>query len=204
MKKIIYFLLVFQTFLQTGFAQFETIGSEEFGRIFDLTYDANVENKVYALTMGNHIISSDDNGLSWEILYALPNGSVENLKYLESLNALAFQSKFTAQAQVFIFDLATSSISKIYTLPPQDAESEWVSDYSIWGQDSNYISAIQNFTIGLSNYAKVQYSEDGGENWNEVYYTVDNRSEEHTSELQSRENLVCRLLLEKKQSTPSP
>src|SRR5436309_8248860 len=27
-----------------------------------------------------------------------------------------------------------------------------------------------------------------------------NRSEEHTSELQSRENLVCRLLLEKKKS----
>src|SRR5207302_5859576 len=28
-----------------------------------------------------------------------------------------------------------------------------------------------------------------------------NRSEEHTSELQSRENLVCRLLLEKRKST---
>src|SRR5690606_41263054 len=28
------------------------------------------------------------------------------------------------------------------------------------------------------------------------------RSEEHTSELQSRENLVCRLLLEKKKRTP--
>src|SRR5690606_41091450 len=28
------------------------------------------------------------------------------------------------------------------------------------------------------------------------------RSEEHTSELQSRENLVCRLLLEKKNYTP--
>src|SRR5690606_41971276 len=28
--------------------------------------------------------------------------------------------------------------------------------------------------------------------------TLDTRSEEHTSELQSRENLVCRLLLEKK------
>src|SRR5690606_27339168 len=28
--------------------------------------------------------------------------------------------------------------------------------------------------------------------------SIDNRSEEHTSELQSRENLVCRLLLEKK------
>src|SRR5690606_41017274 len=30
------------------------------------------------------------------------------------------------------------------------------------------------------------------------------RSEEHTSELQSRENLVCRLLLEKKKSTSTP
>src|SRR5690606_39560605 len=29
-----------------------------------------------------------------------------------------------------------------------------------------------------------------------------NRSEEHTSELQSREKLVCRLLLEKKNTTP--
>src|SRR5690606_40821145 len=30
------------------------------------------------------------------------------------------------------------------------------------------------------------------------------RSEEHTSELQSRENLVCRLLLEKKNHAPRP
>src|SRR5690606_41828784 len=29
---------------------------------------------------------------------------------------------------------------------------------------------------------------------------IDDRSEEHTSELQSRENLVCRLLLEKKKN----
>src|SRR5690606_40100291 len=32
----------------------------------------------------------------------------------------------------------------------------------------------------------------------------DVRSEEHTSELQSRENLVCRLLLEKKKPTQRP
>src|SRR5271165_7241580 len=30
------------------------------------------------------------------------------------------------------------------------------------------------------------------------------RSEEHTSELQSRENLVCRLMLEKKKQKPHP
>src|SRR5690606_39738063 len=32
----------------------------------------------------------------------------------------------------------------------------------------------------------------------DLYYRLSVRSEEHTSELQSRENLVCRLLLEKK------
>src|SRR2546427_9291683 len=33
---------------------------------------------------------------------------------------------------------------------------------------------------------------------------LDPRSEEHTSELQSQSNLVCRLLLEKKKNTRSP
>src|SRR2546427_5795726 len=33
------------------------------------------------------------------------------------------------------------------------------------------------------------------------FRTSDNRSEEHTSELQSQSNLVCRLLLEKKKKT---
>src|SRR5690606_39565006 len=33
-----------------------------------------------------------------------------------------------------------------------------------------------------------------------VLHMADERSEEHTSELQSRENLVCRLLLEKKKN----
>src|SRR3712207_7896225 len=33
-----------------------------------------------------------------------------------------------------------------------------------------------------------------------VYVAWDNRSEEHTSELQSRQYLVCRLLLEKKKT----
>src|SRR3989442_12050565 len=36
------------------------------------------------------------------------------------------------------------------------------------------------------------------------YFELDVRSEEHTSELQSRPHLVCRLLLEKKKTTHHP
>src|SRR5688572_31393696 len=44
----------------------------------------------------------------------------------------------------------------------------------------------------------------GGESWCDVILrlrsALDTRSEEHTSELQSQSNLVCRLLLEKKKN----
>src|SRR5690606_33149339 len=46
-----------------------------------------------------------------------------------------------------------------------------------------------NQTLAANNFrGRINYNNDFGKN----------RSEEHTSELQSRENLVCRLLLEKK------
>src|SRR2546421_999047 len=35
------------------------------------------------------------------------------------------------------------------------------------------------------------------------FYAAERRSEEHTSELQSRSDLVCRLLLEKKKNNPT-
>src|SRR5690606_41124999 len=38
------------------------------------------------------------------------------------------------------------------------------------------------------------------ENYSEAEQYITKRSEEHTSELQSRENIVCRLLLEKKKN----
>ena len=40
-----------------------------------------------------------------------------------------------------------------------------------------------------------------GQTTAEYFWTSEDRSEEHTSELQSRTNLVCRLLLEKKKKT---
>src|SRR2546430_13666202 len=43
---------------------------------------------------------------------------------------------------------------------------------------------------------------DGGEDL--TAHPLDQRSEEHTSELQSQSNLVCRLLLEKKKNAAAP
>src|SRR3712207_8610353 len=49
-------------------------------------------------------------------------------------------------------------------------------------------------------FASVQVREEGKKEWTCVKGNI-TRSEEHTSELQSRQYLVCRLLLEKKKKT---
>ena len=59
-------------------------------------------------------------------------------------------------------------------------------------QDCNDITTLkvaEDSTLKVSFYSDKDYS---------IITPEDNRSEEHTSELQSRTNLVCRLLLEKK------
>src|SRR5690606_42072955 len=53
------------------------------------------------------------------------------------------------------------------------------------------VNAVMHAGVGLEQYKQLPVLAIG-----EV--TANARSEEHTSELQSRENLVCRLLLEKK------
>src|SRR5690606_41234090 len=59
---------------------------------------------------------------------------------------------------------------------------------------------IEGLQSDVLNFGKLRasYAEVGqAGNYYDSFYSVP-RSEEHTSELQSRENLVCRLLLEKK------
>src|SRR5690606_40259478 len=55
----------------------------------------------------------------------------------------------------------------------------------------------------LSKWGVVEQKYDSSGDPMSLFSSVSARSEEHTSELQSRENLVCRLLLEKKNDTES-
>src|SRR5207249_10981362 len=101
-----------------------------------------------------------------------------------------------------LFVCNTPSTTYTYTLSLHDAlpiltsDSEWNGRYvlkSEWSPDSRFF-VFSTFSSG------------GHSGWNfrTFVYSVDAnkfvsvRSEEHTSELQSRFDLVCRLLLEKK------
>src|SRR5947209_17869026 len=88
---------------------------------------------------------------------------------------MLFQLLFTMFYFLFFFnDTATT---EIYTLSLHDALPIWLSQ--VYKKLQDYGEAIRNGQLAV---------EQG-------------RSEEHTSELQSRQYLVCRLLLEKKKKT---
>src|SRR5690606_41803412 len=100
-------------------------------------------------------------------------------------------SLFTPSTTAVIFTLSLHDALPIYELNLTDRdrfELAWIIDFPFyeWDEDNKKLDFAHNpFSMPQ-----------GGL---EALETQDPlRSEEHTSELQSRENLVCRLLLEKK------
>src|SRR2546427_11342822 len=86
----------------------------------------------------------------------------------------------------FFNDTATT---EIYTLSLHDALPIW----SMVSKSANHMPAIAQMNTG---FILTGFPSMGA--WVVYALGTENRSEEHTSELQSQSNLVCRLLLEKK------
>src|SRR5690606_41020686 len=83
---------------------------------------------------------------------------------------------------------------KIRTIKPMVFDSFYVSMLS-----ESYINSKNKIINSLKNGFQSNKLAKKENNYSSLLFVL--RSEEHTSELQSRENLVCRLLLEKKNHT---
>src|SRR3712207_7730249 len=92
------------------------------------------------------------------------------------------------QTVFFFNDTATT---EIYTLSLHDALPIWHNKGTALGRLGRYEDALAAFDRALA------LRPDDPNTWHNKGLALE-RSEEHTSELQSRQYLVCRLLLEKK------
>lgn len=158
-------------------AQIKPIGNKEFGRIFDVTYDSKIQNRVYAITMGNHIIVSNDNGNTWENFYTVPStnsGNLKDLKLIENGKSLSFISTRSLDPEtIMILDLATKTISKTYSLP-NESDAPWITSYDFNEGNTNQLIIDTNWRVGFTIENKSFVTYDGGNNWKELYYSNDN------------------------------
>ena len=155
-------------------AQISFEASKEYGKVWGITYDSAVPNKLYALTLVNHLMVSTDNGTNWNILFTFPNSSVYLgvLKMVPGGKALSFTVTGNADLTLnglYIFDLATYSVSKHFYLPNYTYNPSIIS-YDIYnaGATNMLVQTSYSNESGLP-VSKVYYTPNSGTTWNEVY-----------------------------------
>ncbi|PZU86967.1 MAG: hypothetical protein DI529_08020 [Chryseobacterium sp.] len=175
MKKITFFAgLLFALFTNKMNAQVEVLGKNEFGRIFEVTYSTTEQNTVYATTITNHIVVSKNNGVSWEVFYSVPTeiGNITKLNISKNGSFLTFSTLKNGIGEVHIFDIATKAITKTFSMPNY-SEGAYVSAYNFFGDDKDNLIVSSQFPFGLGTANRVYTTNDGGQNWKEIYYSVD-------------------------------
>ncbi|WP_196885521.1 T9SS type A sorting domain-containing protein [Aureivirga sp. CE67] len=172
MTKIITSILLFAATLAVN-AQVEPVGTNEYPRLENIMHDNVVENKLFATTLGNHIVSSDDNGETWNIFYSFPaNVLLKDIKHIdeEHISFNVFLHHDFNKVSIYILNKETKEITKQITpLTPADANSKWIKNYDIHEDDNDYVLVNIGYKIGIDSYSMVYLTKDGGENWVEVY-----------------------------------
>src|SRR5690606_5783810 len=118
---------------------------------------------------------------------------------LLSLSSFAQSSKYKCMIQMIGYKGEAAYVI-ISLINPQGAYEKTL---AVLGPDKQWYNTLKEWykfeTKAKSKLSTITgASVNGGDRAVRTIEIEDSRSEEHTSELQSRENLVCRLLLEKK------
>lgn len=165
-------------FTSNAHAQVDVLGKNEFGRIFDLTYSVTTPNTVYATTISRNILESRDNGATWKPIYSLTpevGTSLGNLKLSKDGSFLSFSTRLGGLGYVQILDVQTRQIVKSYALP-NDTDLPWVNSYDFFGNDKETLIVASQFSEGFGAANKVFYTANGGNDWKQIYYSVENNN----------------------------
>jgi photosystem II stability/assembly factor-like uncharacterized protein len=176
MRNLSVFVGLFLMGITSSFSQITTVSTSEYGRIFDLVYDQNVQNKVYAVSEKNHILVSNDNAVTWDILYSYPSGRLRELRLVNDTSLSFFLTQTDDPIDETIHLLNLSSLTQTTINRPLNSNSNvrTIQDYSIYENNPDIMLYKELYTIGVSNYNRVHYTVNGGQSWTMVYDEIAN------------------------------
>lgn len=178
MKNLFTLFLVLPLFFNATiplYAQLDFVGSEDYGRIFNITYHPTVENRLFATSMNNHILRSEDNGETWHVLFSMryqDANEFQNLRMTNNNMALSFvkYNRDSADNSILILDLSTNAIIKEIEIP-NSANVKYIQSYAIYPQNSDII--LMNAVLEFGTDEITYYTTDGGQTWDQVYSKSD-------------------------------
>lgn len=175
MKKTLTLILFLFTTFSPILAQLSIVGSKDYGRLYNLLYDPVVQNRIYATTIRNHIVISNDNGLNWEIFYSFPTTNNKEIKKLKFHNSSQFSFILNGDShenKIYILDIATKEIVQEYSIPiPENSDGSTIFSYYFYDDDTVIVNQWYGFFGAVR--AKVYYTNDTGLHWDMIYYNGD-------------------------------
>lgn len=174
---LISLISLFSTFF--AHAQFQAVGSKEYGRIFDVIYDRTIADQLYGITLENHIVISENNGEDWSVFQVVSEGSFNglqnNLKNLgeEHLTYFIEPGLSEKNRSVYVLNKLTREVERQYISPMPDAAADkvWINAYDILESNPDHVLLLVNYSISFSSFGKVYLTKNGGETWTEIYAT---------------------------------
>lgn len=173
-RTIILFSFLLITFIQKSNSQVTFSANEEYGQIYDIAFDAVEEGTLYARTVGNHIIKTENNGASWDVLYSDPLErycTLADLRLINNGDNLSFivKAEGTDYSKVVVIAKEDGAVIKEYNVPNPQETDVLIASYDIY-ESNNDIAVLHTTymaTLGFTN--EVFITNNGGSNWVSIY-----------------------------------
>lgn len=168
MKNRVLFLVLISVF-GISQAQMKFLAHHKFGQIKFAHLDPDNAQKFYALSIGNHIVSTRDNGGEWDIFYSDPSKKLDLLKFNKNNHELIFTYQNPTTFGMKILTTAQAQITKQFDFSHDGSKEVSIVNYDFVGNDNlNFaLHILENSNEGQNNIIIV--TTDGGENWTEIY-----------------------------------
>jgi len=177
MKRTFILITILVTaFLSHSYAQISYEANEEYGQIYDVHFDVSTQGTLYARTVGNHIVKSEDDGATWTVLYSDPMEEYAYLRDMRLINngehiSFNVKAEGTGYNKVVIINKTNGAVVKEYSAPNGFETDIIIQSYDIFEADNDIALLHTAYQLSTGYTHEVFRTTDGGATWTSIYFS---------------------------------